>query len=70
MSRIVVYGTKSERDYPDNVMTLNTNADGVTTQSFAMETDTVRHNTYPRNLAEYMWTSHISPAHNADRGEN
>jgi hypothetical protein len=68
MSRIVVYGTKSEREYPDNVMTLNTNADGVTTQNFAMETDTVRHTTYPRNLAEYMNTSHIVPAETSVAG--
>lgn len=70
MSRIVTYGTKAEREYPDNVMTLNTSGDGVTTQNFAMETDTVKHTTYPRNLAEYMNTSYLSPAHNATRGNN
>ena len=64
MSRIVVFGTKSEREYPDNVMTLNTNTDGVSEQTFAMETDTVRHTDYPRNIAEYMCTSHLTPAAN------
>lgn len=63
MSRIVVQGTTFDKDYPDNVMTLNTNGDGVSQQQFSMETDTVRHVT-PRNIAEYMYTSHILPASN------
>lgn len=66
MSRIVVQGTTFDKDYTDNVMTLNTNADGVSSQQFAMETDTVRHTT-PRNLAEYMYTSQIVPAQNTSR---
>lgn len=62
-------GTTFDKDYPDNVMTLNTNSDGVTAgQQFSMETDTVRHAT-PRNIAEYIYTSHISPAGNAARGQ-
>lgn len=67
MSRIVVRGTSFDKDYPDNVMTLNTSYDGVSTQNFAMETDTVRHTT-PRNIAEYMYTSHLTPASNKWRG--
>jgi len=69
MSRIVVQGTTFDKDYPDNVMTLNTSYDGVSTQNFAMETDTVRH-LVPRNIAEYMYTSHLTPAANIEnRGE-
>lgn len=67
MSRIVVHGTTFDKDYPDNVMTLNTNGDGVSTQNFAMETDTVRHVT-PRNIAEYMYTAHLTPASTYERG--
>jgi hypothetical protein len=67
MSRIVVHGTTFDKDYPDNVMTLNTNGDGVTTQNFAMETDTVRHVT-PRNIAEYMYSAHLVPASTQSRG--
>jgi hypothetical protein len=62
-------GTTFDKDYPDNVMTLNTNSDGVTTQNFAMETDTVRHTT-ARNLAEYMYTAQLTPAANTARGVN
>ena len=69
MSRIVVYGTRSDTSYPDNLMTLNTSSDGVSTQNFAMETDTVRHTT-PRNLAEYINTSTASPAYVEGRGQN
>ena len=69
MSRIIAHATQFDGTYPENVMTLNTHADGVLTQNFAMETDTVRHDT-PRNLAEYMYTSHITPATNEGREPN